>query len=158
MKMAGEFGIPYRSDDNIMPLALVVGRQIDEVPFLIALNRVYNLGVDDRDVHHRLVIEVLFGVEQVTLSPDIPIRVSTYPVSRNMHAETLSLEQIQGGLPTTTVVDKEIGITIPIQIRFDVVFVVKQNTKYSVRVILRGPLFCEIPKLDFIGDTFIHQI
>ena len=85
-----------------------------------------------------------------------PIAISQ---CRHIDCEAFSSEMPKDGLAGhAAVVDVQVRMPEAIEIGLDVGLVVKRHVQNAVRVIRSRPLLAKIPKLDLIGDAFVHQI
>src|SRR6476659_6165558 len=141
-----------------MAFPIVAGSEVDEIPFLFRGGWINRARVHDRDVQHASLVEEFLRVDEIAFGASVSPAVSPDSQRGDMYTEGSVLEEIENGLPTRTVIDEEIGISITIQIGLDVVGVVEQHTQNTIAVVGGAPLFVEVPEFHLVRHSLVHQV
>src|SRR5262245_28404350 len=151
MQMSDQLGSPYRVYQEIMPLAAVASSQVDEVSTFLAAYRMDLLCIDDGDIHHRALVQILFGIHEITLGTEVSLVITAESQGRHVNSEAMTGEVLKNRATTAPMIDKQVGIPVTLHIRLYVVLINKQYPQYSIRMISGGPLLRIIPELNLVG-------
>src|SRR5215468_1170967 len=112
MQMSGQLRSPYRVYQEIMPLASIACSQVDEVSAFRAVYRMDLLCVDDGDIHHRALVQIFFGIHEITLGAEVSLVIAPGSQGGHVDSEAMTREVLKNRATTAPMIDKQVGIPV----------------------------------------------